>query len=740
MKRSTVSLCVIAKDEIKNVERFFDSFAPAVDEIHFTDTGSTDGTIEFVTKLHHSNKYGIPIYLHHFKWVNDFAAARNFSFEQATCDYVLWGDLDDALNNAEKFTAWRDNVMHLADYWLATYNYALDKDGKSTCAFARERVVKRKLGLRWKYFVHEGIPAILPDGKPVGMQYATTWSVDHMRSEEDLKADKSRNLLLFAGRESDLDPRMQYYYGKELFENKQPEKALEWLLKAITQEHLELHDRILGMQYAVMAATAVEKYDRALQLAHQGMMLAPNRAEFHVLAGDIHVKQKNLHGAIPFYHAATYCDKAPEQGGHASAIYTSPDSSSVYPLNQLARVYFHTGQLDRARAIATDTFSRYRNDETRAVLDELEKIGGAPKSSAVSTLCPVDDILISCHPNGFYEWDEKIAQERGIGGSETAVVHMARHLHNLTGRKVFIFNNRNTELVVDGVYYKPFRELGEYVKNFLPSLHIAWRHNNYLTPAPTYVWCHDLGFQGIEKDTGYNKVLALSEFHSKFLQNMFGIKPERIQLIRNGLCPKRFEGLSTDQKQAGKVVFSSSADRGLKRAIKVMDQVVKEVPEATLHVYYGFDNMIKNSSMDKALADQVKELQGMMCDRPYIHYHGNIQQELLAKELSKAEVWLYPTSFNETFFIGGLEMQACRVYGVLRDYGAIPNTMANAAQHGWCDIIDSDCETPEEIKLYADATVAALREKKWQKIQYDINSDSWENEAKRWVEAFNLSR
>lgn len=734
MKRSTVSLCVIAKDEIRNVERFFDSFAPAVDEIHFTDTGSTDGTIEFVTKLHHSNKYNIPIYLHHFKWVDDFAAARNFSFEQATCDYVLWADLDDCLNSAEKFIGWRDNVMHLADYWLATYNYALDKNGKSVCAFARERVVKRSLGFKWRYFVHEGILAVAKDGSKPGMQYATTWSIDHMRSDEDLKADRSRNLNLFAGREAELDPRMEYYYGKELFENKQPEPALKWLLKSITNKDLELHDRILGMQYAVMAATQVEKFDQALQLAHQGMLLAPTRAEFYVLAGDILVKQRNLAGSIPFYHAATFCDR-PVEGGTAGAIYTSPESSSVYPLNQLARVYFHTGSLDRARAIATDAFQRYGNAETRAVLDELEKLSGPSSGSSVQSLCPVEDILISCHPNGFYEWDEKIAQERGIGGSETAVVHMARHLHNLTGRKVFIFNNRDKELVIDGVHYKPFNQLGEYVKNFLPAIHIAWRHNNYLTPAPTYIWCHDLGFHGIEKDTGYSKILALSDFHSSFLQNMFAIKPERIHITRNGLDPKRFEGLSTDQKQHGKVVFSSSADRGLKRAILVMDEVVKKIPDATLHVYYGFDNMTRNG-----LVDQVKELQGMMCDRPYIHYHGNIQQDLLAKELSKAEVWLYPANFLETHCISALEALACKVYPVVRDWGALPFTLGASYNEGAKgDIVDLDCVTPEEVSVYAELTCNAICEKKWQSISVDLKNISWESVAREWISSLPIS-
>ncbi len=85
MKRPTVSLACIAKNEIENVKRFLESFMPVVDEVIFVDTGSTDGTQDIAKSM------GAKVF--HFDWVNDFSAARNFSFDQVTSDYVLWGDL-----------------------------------------------------------------------------------------------------------------------------------------------------------------------------------------------------------------------------------------------------------------------------------------------------------------------------------------------------------------------------------------------------------------------------------------------------------------------------------------------------------------------------------------------------------------------------------------------------------------------------------------------------------------------
>src|SRR4051812_39008878 len=149
MSRPTVGLALIAKNEAENVDRLFRSVDGCFDEIRLTDTGSTDETVAIAERL------GMKV--HHFPWVHDFSAARNASFEPMTTDYVMWMDLDDVLENPEGFKNWRDTAMGLADYWIATYHYTSDPEGKPVCSFARERCFRRDKNLRWKYFVHEGI-------------------------------------------------------------------------------------------------------------------------------------------------------------------------------------------------------------------------------------------------------------------------------------------------------------------------------------------------------------------------------------------------------------------------------------------------------------------------------------------------------------------------------------------------------------------------------------------------------
>lgn len=84
-----LSLCMIVKDEKRNLPRCLDSVKPYVDEIIVVDTGSQDGTPEI------AQQYGAII--ESFEWCDDFAAARNYSISKATGDWILILDADEAL-------------------------------------------------------------------------------------------------------------------------------------------------------------------------------------------------------------------------------------------------------------------------------------------------------------------------------------------------------------------------------------------------------------------------------------------------------------------------------------------------------------------------------------------------------------------------------------------------------------------------------------------------------------------
>lgn len=81
---ATVSLCMIVKNEERVLARCLESVRECMDEIIIVDTGSSDATKEIAAR------YTDKIY--DFEWIDDFAAARNFSFSKASMDFAMWLD------------------------------------------------------------------------------------------------------------------------------------------------------------------------------------------------------------------------------------------------------------------------------------------------------------------------------------------------------------------------------------------------------------------------------------------------------------------------------------------------------------------------------------------------------------------------------------------------------------------------------------------------------------------------
>lgn len=712
MSRPTISCCVIAKNEENNVEQWYRSIEGCFDEVIFVDTGSTDRTVEIAKSL------GLKVY--HFDWVNDFAAARNFSFSHATSDYVFWNDLDDVLENKEEFIKFRDTIMSLADYWVATYHYASDAYGKAVISFVRERVMKRSKQFQWKYFVHEGVMPESPLG-PVTTQFIGSWAVRHKRTESDMIKDRSRNLDMFKGR-NNLDPRMQYYLGKELFESNKPVEAINQLLLAMNNKSLETHDRVLGIQYTAMAYMKCGRFDQAIEMAHLGLMLRPNRAEFNVLIADCLVKIGRPMEAVPHLAAA----KASYREG-VSPIFTQEDYYSRMPRQLLTHIYANIGDLERALSEAKDWDAIEKSPETKATLTEVERVIGLV--NGYKSAKPCDDIAIIGTPQGAYEWDYDIAKTKAMGGSETGALEMAKWLNKLSGRKVKIFNMRTESKSFGDIEFIPASRATEWLAQHQPWLAINWRHNLKLTNAPTFVWSHDLTTPGVENTANYVKVLALTPFHREYLHLTQGVPYDKIHVTRNGLDPERFKG-PRPTKDPFKFVFGSSPDRGLERCIRVLDKVREKYPQVTLHIHYGWDHLHK-----WGLKDMADKLQAMYEERKdWITYHGATQQDALMDSYKRSAYVIQPSDWIETSCISAMEFIACGVYPIFRKVGGVSDTLSEAERFGMATLVDSDCITETDYQKYVDATIQAIEQNAYQRVKFDAETVSWERVAKEWLE------
>lgn len=145
----TISLCMIVKNEEAVIGRCLDSVSALVEEIIIVDTGSTDRTKEIC------QRYTDRVV--DFQWIEDFAAARNFSFQQATQNYILWLDADDVLTveAQEKLRLLKQTLSPSIDAVSMDYHLGFDEDGNVTSRLKRYRLVKKAKQFQWIGAVHE---------------------------------------------------------------------------------------------------------------------------------------------------------------------------------------------------------------------------------------------------------------------------------------------------------------------------------------------------------------------------------------------------------------------------------------------------------------------------------------------------------------------------------------------------------------------------------------------------------
>lgn len=95
--KTLVSLCMIVKNEERQLAACLNSARGFVDEIIIVDTGSTDKTVEIAKEFDAE--------IHHFPWQNDFSLARNESIKHAKGEWILYLDADERIdmNNFEKY-------------------------------------------------------------------------------------------------------------------------------------------------------------------------------------------------------------------------------------------------------------------------------------------------------------------------------------------------------------------------------------------------------------------------------------------------------------------------------------------------------------------------------------------------------------------------------------------------------------------------------------------------------------
>ena len=328
---ATISLCMIVKNEETHIARCLDSVAELVEEIIIVDTGSTDRTVEIVSN-YTSKIYSYP-------WKDDFSDARNYSFSQASMDYCMWMDADDVLEESEKdrFLQLKKSLSPDTDIVMMKYNTSFDEAGKPSFSYFRERWIRNCTQYRWIGEVHEVIP---PNGRIIYSDIA----ICHKKLGA---GDPDRNLKIYQKMISDgkpLEPRQQYYYGRELYYHKQYKEAVFVLEKFLLSAEGWIENKIEACSICANCYYQLGQEQSALNTLLRSMSFDLPRADLCCDIGKYFLEHGNYHNAIYWYETALNTPKNEYSGG-----FLLPDCYDYVPFLQLCVCYDRLGERQKAK-------------------------------------------------------------------------------------------------------------------------------------------------------------------------------------------------------------------------------------------------------------------------------------------------------------------------------------------------------------------------------------------------------
>lgn len=334
---TTFSLCMIVKNEEKTLGRCLESVKDIVDEIIIVDTGSHDTTKEIALR------YKARIF--DFQWIDDFSAARNYSFDQATMDYILWLDADDVIlpEDRVKLLELKKNLDISVDTIMLKYAVEFDLQGNITFLFFRERISRRLGAYRWFEPVHEylqiGKNVIEVDIKIVHMKNRAPQDGIEVLSE-------GRNLAIYErmiSRGEKLTPRGTYYYARELKDHERYQEAIRQFNEFLDSKEGWLEDNIFACLELAHCYRILKQEDNILRALYKSFEYDLPRAEICCQIGYFYKTKEYYEKACFWFEVAEKLERPENNWG-----FLMSDCWGYIPCLELTVCYDKLGKTEKA--------------------------------------------------------------------------------------------------------------------------------------------------------------------------------------------------------------------------------------------------------------------------------------------------------------------------------------------------------------------------------------------------------
>ena len=195
--------------------------------------------------------------------------------------------------------------------------------------------------------------------------------------------------------------------------------------------------------------------------------------------------------------------------------------------------------------------------------------------------------------------------------------------------------------------------------------------------VPNILYCHDLAEDPeneILKNGGwenFDHIVFVSAWQRDQYVTRYNIPYSMCSVIFNAV-EKRYNPKDKNTDTI-RFIYHTTPHRGLELLVPVFEALCERYTNIQLDVYSSFE-VYGWPQRDV----QYKDLFSKIEQHPKMNYHGYVSNEEVLKALDESHIFLYPNIWKETSCIALIEAIKSQVICVHPNYGALPETAANA--------------------------------------------------------------
>lgn len=767
--KELIAACMILGDQVDQNEltRTINSLKDGeVDKLFIAYNGVAGITsLSWISKL--CREIELDLRIKSFAWEEDFSKARTQSFgmvPKGQFAWILWIDSDDVLVTDNGLQAVIGDVDEHVSGLFLRYDYAVEPETNIVVVEQwRERLLRSNVEWEWMHPIHEVCLG------PPGTQFVRKDGafIQHLRSSGEDRGARIRNrkIIAKAKREHPDVPRYVFYFAGETMaeaENSPTKEGKRELAYAAIEAWTQFKEMIdtINDDYFIaqlriaecyrMAEDFVEAFDADLE----SIAIYPSWPDGYVGAA------KSLMELGDFGRMLSFAQIATERSKPRTAASIESMNSSFTPWFLKAIANENLGNLEDAIA-DYETAQGFWNPPNNKIDDKLVEIkllmlngpledkveedrqrlrGTRPEKSIAFVTTPLPE-----------NWHPELMKIDGSGGAELCIMKLAP-MFAADGWRVSVFGTPGPYRGVyeDGVEYW---DSNDYLTTerfkVLVSSRTTLPFNAGATADVKLLWMHDVncGPALLDVKEMPDKIIGLTPWHVNHLSKLYGIDPSKFAILPNGIDISRFPKDYAETGELGtSFIWSSSYDRGLETVLGLWPVIKKNLPDASLDIFYGWNmydksieqwkrfNATQTSALEIFKSKIEKQMQHLGASgNANITHHGRVNQETLASYMLGADIWPFTTQFMETFCITAIEMQAAGVIPIASNLAALTNNIArkDLLIDGWPQNVSYQNKFMDTLEAVYSASPEEILEAR-QEGRRLAESMTWENAYGKW--------